>query len=120
METKVDWRKKIKCQTFETLFHPKCGHWSCRGREDTDFHGGKVDQGHDGEVAVSSACLQDLGADLYIQGLRGQNTDSWIEERQPNWLFYSLQPNLREFLDLHVLKNGLNLCKKWKKWNLLY
>lgn len=64
-------------------FHPKCGHWSYRGRKDTDVHGGKVNQGHDGKVAVSPACLQDLGSDLYIQGWGSRKfTDSWVQERQ--------------------------------------
>lgn len=29
-------------------------------------------------------------------------------------LLHSLQTSLREFLALRVLKNGFNLCKKWK------
>lgn len=71
--------------------------------EDTSFCRGKINRGHGGNEVVYSVYLQDLVADS-CRFLNGGKT----------MLLHSLQTSLREFLALHVLKNGFNLCKKWK------
>lgn len=59
-------KKKLNAKTFGTPFHPNYGCNSYRGREDTSFHGGKINRCHGDNEVVSSAYYQDLVADSYI------------------------------------------------------
>lgn len=59
-------KKKLNAKTFGTPFHPNYGCNSYRGREDTSFHGGKINRCHGDNEVVSSAYYQDLLADSYI------------------------------------------------------
>lgn len=83
--------------------------------EDTSFYRGKINRGHGENEVVYSVYLQDLVADSYIQGCGGKKKKKgrFLNGRK-TMLLHSLQTSLREFLALCVLKNGFNLCKKWK------